>query len=218
MRDILKSEVYYKKYIDGEVARFQKFRKLYDEVVNEPKKQMRVAGYLANYCWNVLTAEYSLGCDKQEMMSSFKEYLSWASISRISNYAEYVDMLSLSILFDIPYEDIKGILDQQQFGDALTECLIDYLRTGFYVIKQSVDLQFSKAYDAFTDFLAEKNVEEFNDFMNNKWYDLNQDAYWYDSHKSKENIYAGYWCWLAAAVLKMVGMTSEGKYIPRDLI
>ena len=218
MRDLLKNEYYFEQYISEEKARFIEFKEIYDEATEEYEKQKQIAGYLAGFCRNMFTAKYSLGCDKQELRQAFKEYVTWVHICKISNYAEYADMIALSILFDIQYEDIKDILEQQQFSDTLTDCLIGYLKTGFYVINQPVELRFPNAYSPFTDFLVDKDIEQFIRFMDDSWYHLNQDAYWYDSHKNQENIYAGYWCWLAAAVLKMVGMTVEGKYIPGDLI
>lgn len=42
------------------------------------------------------------------------------------------------------------------------------------------------------------------DFLKNQWYDLHEDCSWYDSHKSKSNLYCGYWSFDAAAIAKIM--------------
>lgn len=47
------------------------------------------------------------------------------------------------------------------------------------------------------------------EYLKIKWYKGNSDAGWYDTHKSKENIYNGYWSFETAAIVKILGLDAE---------
>jgi hypothetical protein len=55
--------------------------------------------------------------------------------------------------------------------------------------------------------------------MENLWYSTCEEFSWFDTHKSKENVYMGYWSWLAAAIIKKKGIKVEKmKYVPLEFI
>jgi hypothetical protein len=72
----------------------------------------------------------------------------------------------------------------------------------------------------FCDFIDDKiKKNEFIEFMDNQWYDTCKDCSFYDSHKNDQKTYTGYWCWLAAAIIKMKSIKDiSGKYIPVEVI
>jgi hypothetical protein len=56
----------------------------------------------------------------------------------------------------------------------------------------------------------------------NSVYDSNKESAWYDSHKSKQDTYVGYWCFEGLALAVALGLEANRlrglKYIPEDLI
>ena len=64
--------------------------------------------------------------------------------------------------------------------------------------------------------------QEILSYLNDYWYSSNSEEAWYDSHKSKDNLYYGYWCYEIGAVVKALGIEdSQFKnqvYYPYDLI
>ena len=67
----------------------------------------------------------------------------------------------------------------------------------------------------------EEQVRFFTEFMNCRWYNTRSDEGWYDSHKSKYDIYVGYWAFECAAVAKVLNFLTEDvkdlQYFPVDL-
>jgi hypothetical protein len=50
---------------------------------------------------------------------------------------------------------------------------------------------------------ADDRSQQLESFVSG-WYRSMRDAYWYDNHKNKHDVYFGYWCFEAAAVGKML--------------
>lgn len=75
-------------------------------------------------------------------------------------------------------------------------------------------------------------IEYFNELLESKdklgilkkeselWYDKHSDAYWYNSHESKNNTYCGYWCFEIAALAQILGIDDtvlrENPYYPYE--
>ena len=57
--------------------------------------------------------------------------------------------------------------------------------------------------------------------MNRRWYNTNGDEGWYNSHKSKYDIYVGYWAFECAAVAKVMQFSEDDvrdlAFFPVDL-
>ena len=55
-----------------------------------------------------------------------------------------------------------------------------------------------------------------------KWYNKHNECGWHDSHKSKQNLYYGYWSFEAGATAKILGIDDSDirncKYYPYDLV
>ena len=67
----------------------------------------------------------------------------------------------------------------------------------------------------------EEQVRLFTEFMNCRWYNLRIDEGWHDSHKSKYDIYVGYWAFECAAVAKVLQFSEDDvrnlAFFPVDL-
>ncbi|WP_081779669.1 PoNe immunity protein domain-containing protein [Pseudobutyrivibrio sp. MD2005] len=64
----------------------------------------------------------------------------------------------------------------------------------------------------------EERITILNEYLEKKWYKSNRQQYWYDSHKSANNTYFGYWSFESAAVMKILGeddsLLKDQKYYP----
>ena len=67
---------------------------------------------------------------------------------------------------------------------------------------------------------SEAALKALKDYIG-KWYNLNKDASWYDSHLRK-NCYSGYWAWEVAAVAKIMHIDDtdlkDNPYYPYDMV
>lgn len=105
----------------------------------------------------------------------------------------------------------------RKFDDALTINLKRALNRE--EVKECLDideLKYPTYYIIFLDYLYNRvALSELVDYVLNEWYQASAELSWYDSHLSKENVFVGYWCWVAAAVIRMKGETARAsKYIP----
>ena len=220
LRDIIKTSAYFNAYIENEDKRIAKFSEKLSTLVDENKKS-QCEGYIASFIKNKMSAQYSRGDSREEVRKTFDAYLEHIGKSKISSYADYVDMLSLLVIFNVDTSKLRGLKSEGVKNDALMQSLLSHIVKKASDKKISV-LAYPDTYSSFYDFLEEKISEkELLDFVSTKWYASCKDVYWYDSHKSKENTYAGYWCWLAAAVLKIknghFSTEISCKYFPSDL-
>lgn len=215
-RDDIKDKAYFDAYIEGEEKRIAKFKGVFDKASDGGKKN-QCAGYIASFLKNKLTAQYSRGDSKEDIRATFCEYLKYAGKSKIDSYSDYVDILSLSIIFDVNADKLEGIRKETAKEDALVSCLYSYIAKKRIPENGSSKLAFPEVYSVFYASLVggKDEVQTMLSFIKKGWYESCKDVYWYDSHKSKEDIYAGYWCWLGAAVLKTKGFSCKFfKYLP----
>ena len=150
-------------------------------------------------------------------------------------YDDILNRISLGILLNIPDENFMQLVgyvqrldEEAKPADWTPDLLLWFLlnsrlkdnekRThaqklafpreckGLYKVTQAAD---SKA--------ALKALKEYI----GKWYNLNKDASWYDSHLRK-NCYSGYWAWEVAAVAKIMHIDDtdlkDNPYYPYDMV
>jgi hypothetical protein len=155
----------------------------------------------------LINALYSAGRDKKEITRVVKEYIGIVNEAGIRSYSDYVDILSLSIVFEIP---VGKVADYPQYEDGITK----YLKSGD--ISKIDNLKYADFYGTFADYITGKiSTEEFSSYMENKWYSTCEEFYWFDAHKSKEDVYTGYWSWLATAIIKKKAVANAKiRYVP----
>lgn len=137
----------------------------------------------------------------------------------LSAYDEMLWMLSLGYLLDIPNETFKKlveVIDRDKVKDDLFEFIISVkvkdrppINEESYLDYYGIPETFAKLREAIkeTDKAnAEKLVKE---FITKDWYRNHKDAGWYNSHKSKHNVYFGYWSFETAAVVKIMGLNDS---------
>ncbi|MCC8051410.1 MAG: DUF1910 domain-containing protein [Clostridiales bacterium] len=218
-RDTIKDAKYFDDYIDCQKKRIEKFAAVSEALdSSETKKVAQCNRYLANYYKDMISAEYSAGEPKDSIKKTYDDYISCVKACGVCDYAEFIDMLSLAVLFQVDYETVKELV-RVEWSDSLTEILCEYLGKERDQATES-KLLYTDYYTPFYQYATGKSdLVDFSTYISNEWYDSNKDMYWYDSHKKKEDVYAGYWCWLAAALMKIRNAPSEiVKYVPLELI
>lgn len=219
-RESLKSKDYYKKYIEDQKIRIDKFKDALEKInKNDSTKVNQCNRILANLYKDLFVASYSYGLSKGELMSSFVEYTYFVKESSIDSYSEMIDILSIGILLNCQKE-IEWINSIESYEDSLSKGLKEYLFRRKLDNGFSRQLKYPDYYYMFADFLdGVSGISDFLNYVANEWYDSSVDMAWYNSHLSNEDIYVGYWCWLAAAVLKIKDYPSSiVNFIPSDLI
>lgn len=222
VRDIYKDEQYFINYLSYQKKRIQKFEDVLKQLSeSEVDKIAKCERFLVDFYKDTFTASYSAGMTFEDTKQYFVQYLNALEKCGVSSYTELVDVLSLMILFEMREIDLKKLRINGRYEDPLVKELENYIKNSENLDEvNSGELRYPEYYNSFYQYLCDGiPTDELISYMEYEWYPSSKGLPWYDSHMSDENIYAGYWCWLAAAVLKIKSVKhSKGKYIPVDLI
>ena len=146
-------------------------------------------------------------------------------------YIDFLNLVSLSILLNIDtdFNKISNLLFKAQENKNNTfinsDKLLWFLMN--FKLDQPKVISDQKGFSKLTRLLSkaiESNNEEAIKLVYkylNDWYSLNKEMPWYDSHKRQWG-YSGYWCWEAAAVVKVMGLDDasfkEHPHYPYDIV
>lgn len=147
----------------------------------------------------------------------------------IDAYDEMLWMLSLGYLLNIPNEDflkLVDIIDRDRIKDFLFEFIIRAkIKDRQSITEESYEcerIRYGKIRQAITETDKIKAADLIKEFVTKDWYREHKHAGWYNSHKSIHEIYHGYWCYEAAAVVQIMGLDDSAfkdwKYYPKDLV
>lgn len=150
----------------------------------------------------------------------------------LSAYDEMLWMLSLGYLLNIPNDTFKmlvDIIDRDKVKDYLFEFIISAkikerqpINGESYRDHFGIPETFAKLRAAIKELEKSKAEKLVKEFLTKAWYKNHKDAGWYNSHKSKHNVYFGYWSFETAAVVKIMGLDDSSfrdcKYYPKDLL
>lgn len=235
LRDKIKDENYFKLYLDYENDRIERFTKLVEKVFRErgPNDRGAKNGFysLKGFYINKLEAIYSLGVAISEMNSPFKKLTEIVNISwnKEGSYVEILRILSIAIMLEIEDEELDKLAElvrRDDLKDYLVDFLIRYRKPDWK--QQTETFEFDVPYKSlkevieFSETDKQKSVERLKVYLEKEWYKGHSDAGWYDSHKSKHNIYSGYWCWESGALVKILGLDDsilkDQQYYPYDMV
>lgn len=251
MRDKLKDKDYFKSFIDNEYQsiekRINKFKigEIKEDRILSVKKAMTYS-YL-----QIIGAKYSIGVTSfEELKNDICNGIQLLNEAIVDNngkihagnnifldqyyvhiHQEILQYLSLAYLLDIPEIDFKvlvNIIDRDNISDDLYEFIIkarfpnrEQKRAEKYDKDKSVIL---KVYDKLrkaTKLLDKDEASKLvKQFLEKSYYHKDMNSY--NSHKSKANIYSGYWSFEAAAVVKILNLDdssfANNQYYPIDLV
>ena len=149
-------------------------------------------------------------------------------------YGELLRLISLGILIDIPSNEISKIAEVLEL-DGVRDLIYSYLlssrlRDTEFSAEESYQKYFyiPQVYQKLRQAILESSKFDsqklINNFIRDDWYqkhsELNEGPF--ESHKSPHDIYYGYWCFEAAAVVKIKGLDDSSfrdhPYYPADLV
>lgn len=139
--------------------------------------------------------------------------------SENDSFYDWVDMFSIGVLFSKNRErflpSLTEILKKSKISDGLILFFYNYLNCSHYTFTESNTSYFK------TLFFAEDKQSVIVQLLTD-WYSVHKDAYWYDSHKSQNDTYCGYWCFEVPALLKIFriddSFCSNADYYPNDFV
>jgi hypothetical protein len=227
LRDKLKTEEYFKEFIQKDTNRINKFL---DGIKSGFITEDRIPSILRtvyDFSLIVTVAKYSAGFNVKEIESELLKTIDHLKNGwdKVSGYVEILWTLSMAILLNISdnnFNKIVEIIDDKK----LTDYIIDYIIA--HRIKDrsiSKNVIFEKPYKTIVNIIqmekdeAERNLKR---YLEKEWYKGHSDKYWYNNHNSKHNTYFGYWSFESAVIVKIKGLNNEKfkdtKYYPYDMV
>ncbi|MFV0381508.1 MAG: PoNe immunity protein domain-containing protein [Breznakia sp.] len=116
----------------------------------------------------------------------------------------------------------KGLdfLKEEDINDYAIDFLVHSIDSSWKV--RDNNIKYPIRYAMLKDIINSKGTTQIVKGHLDRWYKLHEDSAWYDSHKSKENIYTGYWSYEAGAIVKILNLNDEElkqqQYYPYDLV
>ncbi len=222
MRDLLKDAKYYEDYLAQNMKRIARFQEQLKTLKSDNVMGRRgCAAFIANLYRSRICALYASGAsihDIEERYPSFLEYLVQGDMPAEGSF-DVMDAVSLGVLLDAKdsLPTLKLIVQQTNMRNKLTDTLLHSM-DDTWPIPESEDCCVW-----FSEFLKCAEAERgdyLKQYLTKRWYRDHRDASWYNSHKSTENIYVGYWSFEVGAVAKLYGVqdSPEWPYYPYDIV
>lgn len=226
-RDKIKSAKYFTDLLAEDLTRSNNFENKLS--LNEVKVERISAIKRTIFSINIgiLVAKFSSGENLAELIPLLKKEIFYAeeSWNAESGYVEMLWMLSMGIMLgieDMEFNKLVVLVDR----DILEDYIIDYLIT--YRVKGrkiSEKIEFDNPYKSIVQITKSSKEDAqslLKKYLEREWYKGHNDSYWYDNHKSDENIYFGYWSFEAGAIVKIMSLDDnsfkDNQYYPYDMV
>jgi hypothetical protein len=148
------------------------------------------------------------------------------------SYRHILELISTAVLIDASYEDfelLQEFIDRDNVNDLLYEFL---LKSKIEKRKDIVTESYSHFFGINQKYGRLKSIikqtdnslaeKELKFYLDNEWYKNLKDTPLYNEHLNKHNIYSGYWCFVAAAIVKIKVLDDrtfrDNQYYPRDML
>jgi len=228
MRDRIKSIEYFDRIIVRDIRRINNFQNKLNN--NEVKKNRipSIENKIRNIKLEIFYAKYSRGDNFEELTANyikdFKEKLNTIPDlfnSESYSYVANLEIMSLGKLLNF------GSLVKEIYEPLLKKANINDWLYNFILFEENTDALFLwedpyKLISTLVNAEDGKRISILKDYLDNKWYKANVDVGWYDSHKSKIDVYTGYWSFEAGAVAKILGLDDNSlknqQYYPYDMV
>ncbi len=223
MRDKIKGKTYFQNYILEEEEGINYYRNRLEEGTIKEERIEPVKKEIYRLKCNILVAKYSVGESIDTLKKMYIELLREASnFWNQDTYDFNANFIGLAVLFNceelIPNE-IKEFLTEKSETDWVFAALSEEKGE---LPSNDVPLLFQSEFEGLKIAIANKDTGAVAKYIKKDWYELHKDCGWYNSHKSKQNVYKGYWCFEVAALVKKYGIDDESfkdyDYYPYDLV
>ena len=237
IRDKIKNRKHFEKLLSEE----KEIIKQRNEIIskgNQNDTNSYIYYAIANNYMNLIKITYSLGDKIKDLRETYIVSLQFFLLGFESDEPMYFDILNrvaLGFLLDIPEENFKQLVDyvqrmdeQAKPADWTPDQLLWFILNSR--LKKDEEqthadkLAFPKLYKGLFKLTQVSDAQEakkaLEDYIE-KWYNLNKNAPWYNSHL-KKNCYRGYWAWEVAAVAKIMHIDDsdlkDNPYYPYDMV
>jgi len=247
MRDTLKD----KKYFEDFLVKLENIdkkteRKIADGEIN-PERIVIVRLSMIQNLMNRMQAKYSLGLPVDSILEEYNEALDlisqyWSGNCKfigsknevldqysLGDYDTMLWMLSIGYLLNIP-EDRFMILVNAIDKDHVKDKLFEFIISAKIISRAKINEESYKY--GFKLFGSIRKAIDTNDlseaanlikiFLEKEWFKEHKSCGWQNRHKNPHNTYSGFWCFEAAAVVKIMGLDdssfTNNKYYPKDLV
>lgn len=226
MRDRLKDKQYFIEYINEEKKRIEKFeaKLMNNEVKNE--RILPVRRKIHSLKFQILIARYSMGEKLEQLIDDYKGLVNdMVELWHPDWYDDMLWMLSIGVMLEIDDQSFNILIDlveKNKKEDWLYYFMINYRNKNYTYSEYT--LMFDEPYKEIYEVVKLENnkISLLREYLQNRWYSGHSDAGWYDSHKSKENLYYGYWSFESGAIVKILGLDDselkDVQYYPYDLV
>ena len=240
VRDKFKDKKYFESILSVKLDEIDDNEKY---ILDEKRKKGGIVRPFLYWCSAVdhiraIEISYSIGEDigklRKLYISSLDNYILGANFKN-PTYADDLDRISLGILLGIDNTDFNRLADyvqrmdeQAKPADWIPDQLLWFMLNSRLKENEKQTyadkLAFPKLYKGLFKLTQISDAQEakkaLNDYIE-KWYNLNKDAPWYNSHL-KKNCYRGYWAWEVAAVAKIMNIDDsnlkDNPYYPYDMV
>lgn len=167
----------------------------------------------------VIIDKYSRGDDLTSLKDDFIEiYKEWVNDFLSPHaYNENLRMISLAVLFGVESE-MRELVLQKLKENHVNDWLIHFL---LRESQTELELMFQDRFHTLKE--LNKSSEQailLKRYLGKEWYNKDYDCY--EAHKSKQNIYYGYWSFEAGAIAKILNLDDSSlkdvPYYPYDLV
>ncbi len=237
IRDKIKNRKHFEKLLSEE----KEVIKQRNEIIskgNQNDTNSYIYYAIANNYMNLIKITYSLGVKIKDLRETYIVSLQSFLLGFESDEPMYFDILNrvaLGFLLDIPEENFKQLVDyvqrmdeQAKPADWTPDLLLWFILNSRLKEDEkqtyAEKLAFPKLYKGLFKLTQISDAQEakkaLEDYIG-KWYNLNKNAPWYNSHL-KKNCYRGYWAWEVAAVAKIMHIDDsdlkDNPYYPYDMV
>lgn len=217
----MKTDEYFQNKMESERKRIDKFESVLNNLEPSNVKGRRIAKiHLANLYLNCVKLTYSKGKSFEKMFSDYMKFLEYYREVSTSNDSIYdiIDILSIGVLLQNRKNQFVDYLDEIVLkfdsNDGMITFFMDYL-------KDKTSQRTASVINYFNVLLKTEDKVKILKEELEVWYDKHSDAYWYNSHKSQNNTYCGYWCFEIAALVKIFcvddALLRENQYYPYEM-
>lgn len=224
MRDKIKNKQYFIDYIAEDEARIHNFQTKLDNNEVRSDRILPVKRMIHFLKHNLLIAKYSMGNDVGDLASDFEETIFLLpEIWEVESYSLKLSIVSISILLDISRKSSEILLGlmRKTKTDWLLDYLLHYFDRKIIISENLLFPSYKSLYNAANE-KTEDAVSLIKNYLESKWYKGHINCDWYDSHKSKEKIYSGYWSFESGAIVKILGLNDailkDVPYYPYDMV
>lgn len=232
MRDRIKKA----EYFVGNIQKIQGYISLFETATRERaslKGENDIGVYngytsMVAYYQRLINMQYSVGENIHTIKENFQNLLSCYSKvwNRNYGYIELIKVLSLAFLLKVDPKELDLLVKRirlEEFDDYLVNLLLKEIGADWE--KDGQQFEFDGIYNSLKNIMESDSMEScdlLELYLRQEWYDIHRECVWYNTHKSKQNLYDGYWSFEAGAIAKIKKIDDANMknlaFYPYDLV